>query len=103
MKLPTFETSEGRKAWAFAALVGAAQVFTLFAAFAVWQLRNTPESTLWLGLAAHAQVFVVLFAIGALLVRRTVKVGREGLEISDQGEPPATVTTTTVAVEVKDV
>jgi hypothetical protein len=59
----------------------------VFAAFAVWQLRNNPESTLWLGLAAHAQVFVVLFAIGALLVRRTVKVSRSGVEISD-GDPP---------------
>lgn len=86
MSLPPIATPDGRRAWAFAALVGGAMVFTVFAAAGVWLTRNSVGHAFYLALAAHAQVFVVLFAIGALLVRRTVKAGREGIEISDQGE-----------------
>lgn len=87
MKLPDITTPDGRRAWALVALIGAAQVFTLFAAFASYQVRSSPWLTLWLGLAAHAQVFVVLAALAWLLgVRRTVKVSRDGAEIDDRGE-----------------
>lgn len=83
MKLPTILTPDGRRAWAFAALVGGAMTFTLFAAFGVWQLRNLPAFTFWLALAAHGQVFVVLTALAALLVKRTIRVGRDGVEATD--------------------
>lgn len=86
MKLPSLLDPEGRKAWALLALIGAAQVFTLFAAYAVYQVRHSAWMTFWLGLAAHAQVFVVLAALAWLLgVRRTVKVSRDGAEIEDRG------------------
>lgn len=88
MKLPTIMTPDGRRAWAFAALVGGAMTFTVFAAFGVWRLRDVAGFTFWLALAAHAQVFVVLTGLAALLVKRTVSVGRDGVSIDDKGETP---------------
>lgn len=86
MNLPSFNDAEGRKAWALLALIGGAQTFTLFAAYAVYQLRGSPGFTFWLGLAAHAQVFVVLAALAWLLgVRRSIGVSDDGIEIKDNG------------------
>lgn len=76
-------TPDGRRAWAFVALWGGGITFTAFAAFGVWHLRTIPGFTFWLALAAHAQVLVVLTALGALLVKRMIKLGRDGVEISD--------------------
>lgn len=60
-------------------------VFTLFAAFAVWQLRNNPEWTGWLGIAAHAQVFMVLGALAWALGRRLVATfARDGVTVDDR-------------------
>lgn len=75
---------ESRRSWAFLALVGAAVVFTGFAAYGVYALRNSAGFTFWLALAAHAQVFVVLASLGGLVVKRTVKVTKDGAEYSDQ-------------------
>lgn len=86
MRLPPITTPDGRRAYALVALWGAAAVFTLFAAVAVYLNRNNEENSFYLGLAAHAQVFAALAAIGALLVKRTIKAGRDGIEISDQGD-----------------
>lgn len=84
MNLPSLVTSNGRRAYALLALIGGAMTFTLFAAFAVYQLRGSPGFTFWLGLAAHGQVFVVLAALAWLLgVRRTIAVNRDGLDITD--------------------
>ena len=88
MKIPPILTDEGRKAWSFLALVGAAMVFTAFAAFAVWNLRNSAGMSFWLGLAAHVQVFTVLGALGWVLGRRmSSKVTRDGAEFDDRSEP----------------
>ena len=89
MTFPPIDTPDGRRAWAFLALVGGAITMTAFAAVGVYLTRKSPDHAFYLALAAHAQVFVVLFAIGALLVRRTVKASRDGIEISDQGEVAA--------------
>jgi membrane protein implicated in regulation of membrane protease activity len=84
MKLPPIITPDGRRAWAFAALVGGAMTFTLFAAYGVYQVRNVVGLTFWLALAAHAQVFVVLTGLAALLIKRTVSVTRDGVTIDDK-------------------
>lgn len=80
---PTIETATGRRAWAFRALFGAAIVFTCFAAYGVWQVRNDVDKTFWLAVIAHAQILVILSAMGALLVRRSIKITREGAELTD--------------------
>lgn len=83
MKLPDIATPGGRKAWAFLALVGGAIVMTLFAAFGVWLVRGSAGMSFWLAILAHAQVFVVLTGLAALLVKRAVKITRAGAEITD--------------------
>lgn len=76
-------TADGRRAWALIALVGGCGMFTVLAAVGVYLVRNDIERAFWLAIAAHAQAFVGMTAIGALLVKRTVKLSREGVEISD--------------------
>ena len=90
MPLPSIDTEAGRKAWSFIALVGAGMVFTLFAAFAVWNLRDSQGFTFWLGLAAHVQIFMVLGALGWALGRRMMsKATRDGVEFDDRSKDDA--------------
>jgi hypothetical protein len=37
-------------------------------------------------MAAHVQIIVGMTGFGALLYKRTIKAGRDGVEISDQAE-----------------
>lgn len=92
-------TPDGRRAAAFAALMGASIVMTLFAAIGVYLVSGNAAYSFWLAMAAHAQILLCLTALGALLVKRTLKVGREGIEVSDQAD--AGVTTATATVEMK--
>lgn len=85
MKIPGISTEDGRKAWAFLAIVGGCMVFTGFAMFGVWYLKAIPGFTFWLALAAHVQVFVGMSALGWTLGRRSfLKVSRDGAELDDR-------------------
>ena len=77
---------DGHRAGAFIAVLGGCIAFTLFAAVGVYLLRNDAEKAFWLALAAHAQILVGMTALSALLVKRTLKVSRDGVEISDETE-----------------
>lgn len=81
--LPALMTPDGRRAWAFAAVLCGSIVFTLFAAVGVWLNRDHPDHSFWLALAAHGQVLIGLTCLGALLVKRTIRAGKDGLEVSD--------------------
>lgn len=83
MSLPDILTHDGRRAWAFAAIVGGCVVFTVFAAVGVYLVRKDAQLAFYLALAAHAQILVGMTALAALFVKRTVKIGRDGAEISD--------------------
>jgi hypothetical protein len=80
-------THDGRRAWAFAALLGGCVVMTLFAAAGVWLVRGNVGLSFWLAMAAHAQILVGLTMFGALFVRRTIKVDRSCIEINDIAVP----------------
>lgn len=84
MKLPPILTPDGRRAWAFLALLGGSVVMTLFAAAGVYIVRRDAGLSFWLAMAAHVQVLVGMTGFGALLYKRTIKAGRDGVEISDQ-------------------
>lgn len=88
MSLPTFETPQARRAYAFAAIMGGCFVFTVFAAVGVWLVSGNARYSFYLALAAHAQILVGMTCIGALLVRRTIKAGRDGVEITDNEVQP---------------
>lgn len=84
--LPTIMTPDGRRAWAFLAILGGCIVFTVFAAIGVYQVRDHQLYTLVLALAAHVQILLGLTAMGFVLGRRMqVSGGRDGVVISDAG------------------
>jgi hypothetical protein len=76
-------THDGRRAAAFAALLGGCGVMTIFAAVGVWLVSGNAAYSFYLALAAHGQILLGLTAFTALFVRRTIKAGRDGIEISD--------------------
>lgn len=83
MKLPSIETAVGQKALAFVAVWLGCIVMTILAAIAVYLVRRDVAASLTLGLAAHAQIALGLAVFGAHFVRRTIKAGRDGIEIAD--------------------
>ncbi len=93
-----FLTPEGRRAMALILLAGGGMAMTAYAAVSLWLVRHVASYAFWLGLAALALVAIVLTGFAGLLVRRTVKVGRDGLEISDSAAEPAAIVTTTTTV-----
>lgn len=81
-------TPDGRRAWAFAAIVGGCGVFTLFAAVAVYLVAGNALYSLILGLTAHLQILVGMTALGWTLGRRmNIDVTKDGAKISDNAEP----------------
>jgi len=82
--IPPIETHDGRRAWAFIAIWGGCVVFTIFAAVAVWLVSGNALYSLYLGLAAHAQVLVGMTAIGWALGRRVkFDAGKDGVKLDD--------------------
>lgn len=92
MKPPSILTPDHRRAWAFAAIMGGCVVFTLFAAVGVWLVSGDARYSFYLALAAHAQILVGMTALAAQFVKRTLKAGKDGIEITDN----------TINVEVKE-
>lgn len=86
MNLPPIMTPDGRRAYAFLAVLGGCLVMTVFAAIGVWLVSGNTEYSFWLAMAAHAQIALGLGVFGAQFVKRTLKAGRDGIEISDHGK-----------------
>lgn len=86
MAFPSIANSDGRKAWAFAAICTGCAVMTVFAAVGVYIVRKDTQLSFYLALAAHAQILVGLTALGAQFVKRSIKVSATGIDISDAGE-----------------
>lgn len=90
MRPPSILTPDGRRAWAFIALVGAGMIFTLFAGWAVWNLRTHASFSFYLGVLAHGQIFMVLGALSWVLGRRMLaSVSRDGATIDDRHDGDA--------------
>jgi hypothetical protein len=86
MKLPPILTPDGRRAWAFLALLGGSIVMTVFAAIGVYIVRNDSGLSFWLAIAAHVQIMLGLTGFTALFVKRTIKAGKDGVEIEDKDD-----------------
>lgn len=87
MTLPDITTPDGRRAWAFAAIVGGAMVFSLFIWIALWMLRDHEGFVFYLAIAAHVQVFVGMTALGFAMGRRLqASISRDGVTIDDKGD-----------------
>lgn len=86
MMLPPLDTHDGRRALSFLAIFGGCVVFTVFAAVGVWLVSGNARYSLYLALAAHAQVLVGMTALGWAMGRRVqIKGGKDGVEIDDKG------------------
>lgn len=84
MMLPPIDTHDGRRAFAFLAIFGGCIVFTVFAAVGVWLVSGNALYSLYLALAAHAQVLVGMTALGWAMGRRVqIKGGKDGVEVND--------------------
>ena len=99
VKIPPIMSPDGRRAWAFAAIMGSCFVFTMFAAVGVWLVSGNAFYSLILALAAHLQLLVGLSAFGFVLGRRMqIEVDKDGAKINDGGDTvTATATVTTKA------
>ncbi|CAB4152444.1 hypothetical protein UFOVP616_14 [uncultured Caudovirales phage] len=78
-------THNGRRAAAFGALIGGCAIMTIFAAIGVYLVKGNAAYSFYLALAAHAQIMLGLTAFTALFIRRSIKAGRDGIEITDTG------------------
>lgn len=81
--------SDRRRNWGLILLAGGGMAMTGYAvaALIILYLRNGPLSyVFYLGLAALALVGIVLTGFSALLVKRTFRIGRDGVEYNDTGD-----------------
>ena len=78
-------TPDGRRAAAFAALLGGCGVMTIFAAVGVWLVSGNATYSFYLALAAHVQILLGLTGFTALFVKRNLSVGKDGVKIEDEG------------------
>jgi hypothetical protein len=88
---PSLAVNEGRRYWAFLAVLGGCITFTILAAVGVYLVSDNPKYSLYLALAAHFQIFVGMSTFGFVLGRRMRgKAGKSGLEWDDSAEEPRT-------------
>lgn len=102
MPVPSILDAEGRRYWAFLVILGGCFIFTIFAAIGVWLVSGNATYSLYLALAAHAQLFVGMGTFSFVLGRRMrFKGGRDGVEFDDTSLPPpmSVITTTETKVE----
>lgn len=81
--------SDRRRNWGLIMLAGGGMAMTAYAAVALFILyvRQAPVAfVFYLGLAALSLVGIVLTGFSALLVKRTFRLGRDGVEYTDTGD-----------------
>lgn len=87
MNFPSIETPEGRRAFAFFAILGGCIVMTVFAAVGVYLVSGDVKLSFWLAIAAHVQILVGMTALGWAMGRRMqVSAGKDGVQIDDRGD-----------------
>lgn len=79
-------TSDGRRAWAFLAMLLGCGLMTALAAVAMYLVRGDVGLVFWLGLAAHVQVLVALTGFTAMFVKRDLEATKDGVKIKDTGD-----------------
>lgn len=97
---PSMASEDGRKFWAFFGILGGCFIMTVFAAVGAWLVSDNPKYSLYLALAAHAQLFVGMSTFGFILGRRMKgRAGKDGIEWDDSSTPAAVTTTTTTEIQ----
>lgn len=83
-RLLHLETNE-RKNFSLWMMFGGALVFTLMLSLSFFLVRGELGFIFWLGIAAHAQLALIMSGFIGQLIKRRVKIGRDGLELEDAG------------------
>jgi hypothetical protein len=81
--------SDRRRDWGLALLAGGGMAMTIFAAavLTILYLRGAPlVYVFWMGIGSELLIGLVLTGFSALLVKRTFRVGRDGVEYTDTGD-----------------
>lgn len=101
-RFPDISTHDGRRAWAFLAVLGGCMVQTVYVGVVTFLLRGHAEYLFWLAMAANVLLLVGMTAMGWQMGRRLmVSANRDGVSLND-GQPEhqvTTVTKTTTAVD----
>jgi hypothetical protein len=74
---------DGRRAWAFLALLGASGTMTAMVALVLWMVRANLSYVFYLGMAAHVQLAICITGFMAMFVKRHVEIGRDKVKFKD--------------------
>lgn len=86
MILPDIATHDGRRAWAFLAILGGCMVQTLHLFAITWALRGEAEYLFYIALIDAVLLFVGFTALGWQMGRRLIaSATRDGVSIDDGG------------------
>lgn len=66
-------------------MFGGAIVFTLYAIVGLYLVASFPKYVFWLAVVAHIQIFSIMAGFIALLVKRKISAGKDGVSITDDG------------------
>jgi len=77
--------SDRRRNWGLLFLAGGGIAMTAYAAYALWLVRDHANYAFYLGAGALALVAIVLTGFAGLIVKRTLRLSKDGLEVTDQG------------------
>lgn len=89
MKLPPIETHDGRRAFAFLAILGGCMVQTLYVSVVTYLLRGHAEYLFWLAMAGNVLLVIGMTAMGWAMGRRLqIDASKDGVKLSDQGDEP---------------
>lgn len=69
-------------------MFGGAVVFTTMLSISFFLVRGELGFVFWLGIAAHAQLALIISGFIGQLIKRRVKIGRDGLEVEDNDSEP---------------
>ena len=87
MTIPDIMTPDGRRAWAFAAIVGGCMVNTLYLFVVTVWLKGEAEYLFYLALADIGLIFIGMTALGWAMGRRLLaSASRDGVTIDDKGQ-----------------
>jgi len=75
--------SDRRRDWGLLFLAGGGIAMTAYAGAALYLVRAVADLAFWLGMAAMGLIGVVLTGFAGLVVKRTLRIGRDGLEVAD--------------------
>lgn len=87
----SLDRSDRRRDWALWIVTVSGLIFTCYSIWALWMIRDVPGFVFWLGLAAMAQVLVVITGIMALLVKRSIVLSKTEVKFVDSPDRDQTI------------